>query len=324
MSFRPSLGWITDHWRLKLAAFGMALLLWAVVSAEQETAQWLPARVQVEERDAQYVLEGVPEPAEVRVRVTGPGRQLWSLAFDRPVVQLVIPYVGDRRSFAIDPSMVRLPSGSAGVRVLDVSPAVVRLRFQRLSTRDLPVRAQVGAQSGRRFVVDSLVILPAAVRVTGPASRLVGLDAVVTRAFEIVPDDDGSFGRVVELDTSDLDGLVLSAGEVRVEGRVDRRVERLFSAVPLPAPAGATATPAEVDVVVQGAERLVRGLAPTGVSVRVPADSVPAALPPDGVDLPLAVDGLPPGVTARTVPVRVRVLPAAAPPAPDSAAGGAP
>ena len=74
-----SLHSLTYNWRLKLAALGLAVLIWAAVSSEQETSQWIPIRVDAVVQDPEYVLAGAPDPAEVRVRFSGPGRELWEL-----------------------------------------------------------------------------------------------------------------------------------------------------------------------------------------------------------------------------------------------------
>jgi hypothetical protein len=310
---------LTQNWRLKLAALALAVLLWAVVSAEQVTSQWIPVRVEPVVRDPGYVLTGGPEPAEVRVRFTGPGRELWELALDRPVLVLPVRDVGEARSFVLDPQMVRIPEGLR-VSAREMRPAVVRLELQRLATRELPVRPRVTGRSLSRYVLgDSLAVVPATVRATGPQDLLDRLDAVTTRAFDVVPDDDSTFSRRVGLDTADLPGVTFSTREVRVSGGLDRRVERVFPGTAVAAPAGLASAPAQVEVHVQGGERTLRVLFPASLSARVPADSLPRPVPAAGVEAPVVVDGLPPGTTARTVPVRVRVAPAGAVP-PDPAA----
>ncbi|HLM66524.1 MAG TPA: hypothetical protein VK358_03310, partial [Longimicrobium sp.] len=75
---------LTYNWRLKLSALGLAVLIWALVSSEQVTSQWIPVRVDPVVRDPRFVISEAPEPQEVRVQFTGPGRELWELAIDRP------------------------------------------------------------------------------------------------------------------------------------------------------------------------------------------------------------------------------------------------
>ena len=85
--------------------------------------------------------------------------------------------------------MLRMPS-RLSVRVQDIRPAVVRVDLQRLASRVVPVRARIGRRSLDRYVVgEDLEILPAEVRVTGPADRLAELAAVCTRAVRDRPHD---------------------------------------------------------------------------------------------------------------------------------------
>jgi hypothetical protein len=306
---------LAANWRLKLAALALAVLLWAVVSAEQEDAQWIPVRVEPQLRDPDYVLTGPPDPAQVEVRVAGPGRELWEVAIARPRIVLPVADVGDRRTFVLDPQNVRLPDGLR-VRVQDVRPALVRLELQRLASRTVPVRLRIGERSLRRYVIgDSIRVGPDSVTVTGPADAVARLDGVPTRPFEVVPDDDSTFTGTVRLDTAELGPLLYSTRSVRVRGRMDRRGERVVAGVAVSVPPGLAVTPPRVDVHLAAGVRALDGVAPQGV--RVAADSLPVEVPPGGIDVPVRVTGLPRGVSARTVPLRVRVAPAAvAPPAP--------
>jgi hypothetical protein len=311
---------MTENWRLKLAALALALLLWAVVTAEQPSSQWIPVRVEPVLEDPAYVLTGGADPAEVRVRFTGPGRELWQLAVDPPTLVLRLREVGSARSFTVDPSMVRTRE-RLEVEARDVRPAVVRVHLQRLASRVVPVRARIGARSLRRWVLsDSVRVSPSTVRVMGPEDVLARIEAVETRSFEIVPgDDDSTFANPVRLDVEGLgEGVSLSAPEVRVSGGVDRREDLAFPGVAVWTPEGMRSAPVQVEVHAQGGRRALAGVTAAALRAVVPRDSLPAALPAAGVEAPVVVEGLPPGVAARTVPLRVRVAPAA-PPAPPGA-----
>ena len=118
-----------SHWKLKLAALALAVLLWVVFTAEQVTSQWIPVRVEAVVRDPAYVLGASPEPARVRVRFRGPGRELWEVALRPPTLVLPVRDVGAARNLAVEASMVEMPERSRVVAT-DVRPAVVRLDLQ--------------------------------------------------------------------------------------------------------------------------------------------------------------------------------------------------
>jgi hypothetical protein len=128
----------TAHWKLKLAALALAILLWVVFSSEQVTTQWLPVPVEAVVRDPGYVLAGRPDPAVVRVRFRGPGRELWEIALRPPTLVLPVRDVGAVRSFVAEPSMVDMPVRSRVVAT-DVRPAVVSLDL-----RPAPAAAPAG------------------------------------------------------------------------------------------------------------------------------------------------------------------------------------
>ncbi|HVG46065.1 MAG TPA: hypothetical protein VM890_15085 [Longimicrobium sp.] len=119
----------TAHWKLKLSALALAVLLWVVFTAEQVTTQWIPVPVEAVVRDPGYVLIAQPDPAVVRVRFRGPGRELWEVALRPPTLVLPVRDVGAARSFVVEAAMVDVPDR---VRVVatDVRPAVVRLDLQ--------------------------------------------------------------------------------------------------------------------------------------------------------------------------------------------------
>lgn len=305
---RLSLWRLLENWKLKLAALGLAVLLWAVVSAEQVTTQWMPVPVEVELLNPGLVRVEGPTPSEVSVRFAGPGRELWELALNRPVLTIPVREVGEGRVYVLDPSMVRIPSGLA-VTVQDLRPSTVRLRFQQLATRDVPVRVRVGKGSERRWVLaESLGVSPARVRVSGPPGRIQALDAVETRPLEIPPGD-STFDLRVGLDTAALEGVRVSQESVRVSGRAEPRVQRLVRGVRLEPPAGMLVNPGEAEVTVEGGETAVRAADPARLRVVVPADTVRGPMPLGGWEVVPRVEGLPPGTTAQVAPARVRVVP---------------
>jgi hypothetical protein len=154
-------------------------------------------------------------------------------------------------------------------------------------------------------LVREMEVLPAEVRVTGPADRLAALDSVDTRRFDIVPDD-STFSEEVLLDTAGMQGLSFSRVSVRVSGPVDVRGERAVGPVTVYVPDGLFATPAQVQVGVSGAQRVLGRVFPAQLRAVVPRDSLPPVVPPQGVDAPLVFDGLPAGTTARAARVRVQ------------------
>jgi hypothetical protein len=300
---------LTENWQLKLAALTLAILLWVVVSAEQITTQWLPVPVEVLDRDPDHVVVGGPYPREVEVYFAGPGRELWELALERPVLLVPVSDAeGEDAVLGLDPRMVRVPNAlSATAR--DVRPGTVRVRLQRLVSREVPVRLRItGASRARYIFTDTPSLRPARVRITGAAERVSDIESLPTVALEL-SDADSILDRIVPLDLDSAGGAALSTSTVRVTGEVDRRVERLLPDIPVGAVPGAELTPARVDLILEGPWRRVRGIRREDLRAEVPEGALPPELPAEGVVVPLTVRGLPPGVGARVAPGTVRARP---------------
>lgn len=136
---------------LKLAALALAVLLWVVVSAEEVTTQWITVPVRLVAHDSSYRVVAGPSPREVEVRFSGPGRELWELALERPV--LVLPLGEAEResqSYVLGPGMVRVPAGIRAVTVLDVRPASAWVHVRRAvpdtAARDTAAAAREGGR----------------------------------------------------------------------------------------------------------------------------------------------------------------------------------
>lgn len=295
---------LVAHWPLKLASLGLAILLWAMVSAEQVTMHWIPVRVEPEVRDPRYVLTAGPGPREVRVLFAGPGRLLWQLALDRPTLVLPIRGVEDG-AYAVDADMIRFPEGMRSVAVRDIRPAVVRLDVQRLASREVRVRPRFASASLTRYVVRGTPDLtPSAVRVTGPAEDLGRIAYLETEPIDLVTDDSVTFSARVRVDTAGMTHFTVSPASLRVRGELDVRTDRVLTGVRVQAPDG-TAT-GLADLRLSGPSRILAGVA--GDDVRVEeTDSGPR------------IRGVPASVQAV---VLARRRPAV--PGPDSAAGAAP
>ncbi|HET8654589.1 MAG TPA: YbbR-like domain-containing protein [Longimicrobiaceae bacterium] len=307
------LGAFTHNWQLKLLALALAVLLWVVVSAEQIESNWIPVSLQVEVNDPDYRVVPSSAPREVQVRFSGPRRELWDLAIERPPLLLRVSGVGDTvQVLDLDPGMVLVPNGLS-VNPQAVRPARVRLRFEHLSVRSVPVQVKLANTLGPDYtLVDSLVVEPSRVDISGLATQVAGVERVETVPISL-PTRSQDFAVLAPLETAPLHGLKISAARVRVSGRVERVVDRTIASVPISVGPGVVVHPGAVDVVLRGAEGLVGPLRPADFRVVIAIDSIPERLPPEGMLVPLRVDGVPAGVTAAAHPRAARLMPTRAP-----------
>ena len=138
----PHTAWLraalTEHLGVKAIALGLAVLLWFVVSARAPGEALLSVRLEPE-LDGSLVLVG--PPPEVHVLVAGRTADLVALYATPPVVRRVVSgSAADTLVMSIAPSDVHIPTELSGaVRVLDVQPRSVTLRFSRATRRTRPV-----------------------------------------------------------------------------------------------------------------------------------------------------------------------------------------
>lgn len=300
---------LTQNWKLKLLALTLAVLLWVVVSAEEVTSRWIDIPLQVRVTDPEYLLRQEGVPREVSVRFSGPRRELIDLRFRRPPLVLNILDVEDeRQSVDLHARMVQLPSQLA-VNVIDMQPSSIDLRFTRVETRVVPVRLRLSEPLPVGWVVvDSLALRPGRVRISGPEPQIGAIDSINTLPIAL-PVVDTAFSVVVPLDTTPVVGMRISARRVQLTGRLDRVLERTYANVPVSTGPGITLRPSMVDVRLRGPRSVLEGLTQGSIRVVVSIDSIPARIPPDGVAVPLRLEGVPPGVQGELTPASARLFP---------------
>lgn len=305
---------VTENWKLKTLALAIASLLWVVWSAEAVTSNWIPVPLQVQVGDARYRPVGAAA-RDVEVRFSGTGRDLLDVAVTRPPLVLSINEVpGPNAEYSLDPRMVQLPSQLA-VSALEVRPRNVSLELERIDTRVVPVRPRmIDALEPGWMLLDTLLLEPVEVRLSGPIAQVSSITEVYTLPFEVT-NADTVLRRSVALDTVGLGALEIGTTSVNVVGRVDRLVDRVISDVRIDVGAGMTVNPAIVEVRLRGPERAVRAIPAGSVRVVVPVDR-PPAIGEDGLTVPLRAVGVREGITVTVVPARATVM-AVAPPTDD-------
>jgi YbbR domain-containing protein len=212
----------TENWALKLAALGIAIMLWLAVRADEPrlaTFHNIPVRVDL--RDPDWRLIGQPQPPVVSVTVRGSDAALFALAGDPPRIELGVDRVNDSIETHIVPlQRVELPAAQPGVAVEDLRPDTIRLRFERLARRTLPVRVSLENDLPEGLALALPINTnPASVQVRGPASELARLDSV-----PLFPVDLSGLRSTTNLptavDTTALGSLVVDPREVNVILRV--------------------------------------------------------------------------------------------------------
>lgn len=201
---------VTERVGLKLTALFFALLIWFLLSAEEPTEELRTVRLSLVTDTLVELATPLPT---VRALVAGPRRELARLDGDPPVVRRVIdPDVADVDTIELRAADVDV--GAASVRVRDVQPRLIPLRFTVRAERMVPVASalQILPDTGVALLARP-TLEPSAVRVSGPRARVRAVDSLFTVGGQIVVRDTLSI--LVLLDTAGL-GLTVDPTEVRV------------------------------------------------------------------------------------------------------------
>lgn len=182
------LRFFTENWGLKLAAVGLAILLWMVVRAsEPERASFPGIPVEVDLRDPDWQLAGPPEPPTVRVMVLGPTGELLTLAGDPPRIVMPVERVYDTLESQVVPlQWVQLPGGIRDTRVLELSPDTIRLNYERLASSTIPVAVRTTGEPPEGYTLMTPVrASPGVVVARGPEGSLARLDSVPLQPVDV-------------------------------------------------------------------------------------------------------------------------------------------
>jgi YbbR domain-containing protein len=298
----PLSGFLTRNWTLKISALGLALLLWISVRVEAPNRQELSGvPVRVDLADPGWALTDPPSPATVQVRFGGPSRELLRMAMDRPTLVIPMDQVASGDTTVILRNQWVRVQDRAGVVVEDIQPPMVRLVLEPIERIALPpaIRLEGELPPGLALSAPPLPA-PGEIRVSGPRARVLAMDSVPLLPVNLSTIQ-GSGAVQVEVAPADLDGLQFQPLSVEVEFRVEDRVERVVSGIPIflwaedgqGAPEGLAVLPATAAVRLSGARSLVERVDPTGLRLVVDSNGRNWPEPGDEEFFPLRVDGVP-------------------------------
>jgi hypothetical protein len=294
------------NWVLKVAALGIAMLLWFSVRFESRDQQEIRnVLVEVALTDADWVLVQDESPLpRATVRFRGPAFELLRLSNDRPTLVIPLSNVSaPDTTLTLQPGWVRF-GDRPGVSVESVQPSQVRLTFERVQRIALPPAIRLEGELPDGL---ALAAMPepsvGTIRVVGPRSRTLPLDSVPLRPVDLTLITQSGV-ITVPVDLTELAGLQVEPTSVAVTFEVEPRGMRVLRRPLLPPPLALRGFPAEVDVELSGAASVLERVSP--VSVRV-VPIFPDEIPAEGeFELTFRVDGLSPLIRSQVAPIRVR------------------
>jgi YbbR domain-containing protein len=209
--------WTAADWALKVTALALAFLLWTTVQSET------PNHIEVEDVElrivnnaADWMVADAPSPGSVRVVFRGPTRELFRFMTQRPDILVPINEVNDSvEILSLQRGWVRLPPGTPGVDVVSIRPEMVRLTFDRVATRLLPIATRLDGSLPQGFeLMSAPEVDPVVVRASGAGRNLARIDSLRLPAIDL-RDIRGVDTLELTIDTTGT-GLIISPRNVRV------------------------------------------------------------------------------------------------------------
>jgi YbbR domain-containing protein len=165
----------------KLLSLALAIVLWMAVVGDPELTKSIPAPIEFTSipKDLE-ISSDIPE--KVRLEIQGPASRLRNLEKAAVVVNLSSVDRPCERTFPIKETEVDLPSR---VVLLRAVPSRLRLRFERVASREVPVEAQFAGPPPEGFRVLRAEVSPSKATITGPESHVNGVAAAKTDAIDL-------------------------------------------------------------------------------------------------------------------------------------------
>jgi len=296
-----------DDFGLKLLALLTSLFIFYLVRGAEDAQRsfFVEVLVLLPDDSDRVLMSDVPE----RLRVTVQGTRSILNNVDREELG---PVQMDFRTespsyFYFEPSNLDLP---AGVRVVQLAPASVPLRWEPRVEKNVRVEANLrGTPRDGLALVRPVEVTPARVTLSGPRSLVDGIDVLETGEIPVSGLPEGVHRRRTSLPLNDPRLEIVGDPTVGVALRVEaERARRTFPPAPVAVPTAPVRTrvrPARVTVTVLGPPQRV---AAVDASALIPTVDV-SGIDPGSRDVPVAVTvrGVPDGVETTVDPPEVLV-----------------
>jgi YbbR domain-containing protein len=278
---------------LKALSLALAVLLWFVIAGEKtsEIAVTVPVELQNFPPDLELTSELV-NAVEVRLRAS-PGIIRGLSPGDVSARMDVSGFGEGQHIIQLTTESIRVPFG---VRVVKIKPPTITVNLERSVEKMVPVRPRVQGTPAPSYEIGEVTSEPAEVRVTGPRSRVQGVESAFTEPVSAQAAET-AIVQYVNLGLDDPFVRIEGAHRAKVTVRVrEVRDHRAFDELAVGVRGGAgSPRPPRVRVVLVGPASVLGGMRAEDVRPYVDLTHVSA-----GDDVPVAVE-LAPGHTGVTV-----------------------
>ena len=167
--------WLFRRWELKLAALGISIVLYILVTGRPPSEVILS--VPLEYRNIAPGMEIIGgELPEVEVRLRGPANFIRQASPQNVVATInLAKAMPGEHTYDLTRGAVEAPFG---LKIVEIYPSAFRLQLDESGTRMLPVRIHLSGTPAAGMAVANAWISPGQVQVQGPRTHLRQLQAV--------------------------------------------------------------------------------------------------------------------------------------------------
>jgi YbbR domain-containing protein len=165
---------------LKLLALLLAVVIWFSITGQRrervsERGYSIPLTVINIPQNA-VIISPIPDSVDVRLRATFTALR----ALDPSKMEAVVDLAGTtpgEKLYRLTSDDINVPEG---VDVVAISPSIIRLRLEKIATRDVPIVPRLQGSPAIGLVARGAVANPAVARLAGPSSALERIASVST------------------------------------------------------------------------------------------------------------------------------------------------
>ena len=235
-----------EDWSLKLLSLAIAIVLWLVVTGQNEPVT-AHVNVQLNFIRPQALEISNDPPRAVDVMLTGSRNKLDDLtALDLvATVDLSDQRAGERVLRLADKAQIVLPQG---VKVDGFQPSAIPIRLEQILERQIAIEPKLEGKPADGYEVYAVRPSKGSVTVHGPESRVSTIPKALTESIWLSGHKETFTASNVAIDLSDPK-VDLQDPVVNVEIEIgEKRIEKTFSGVPVSTPSGGTGQRATITV----------------------------------------------------------------------------
>jgi YbbR domain-containing protein len=254
---------------LKLLALGITLVLWYAVTGQRKptTRHLLGVHLNF---DLPTDMEISNDPRmEVEIKLAGNKYDLERIDATRLVASVdVKDFKPGERTVQLTPERVTLGLPE-GIRIESIEPNTMPLRLEQRVEREVEVEVRREGNVADGYELREIKIVPAKVRVRGPASRVGALQKLSTETITLNERRESFTIQQVAIDTDALDKKInLIDTVVNVTFEIgERRIEKSFAGVVVRESTGAQARPETASVTLYGARSALEQLRAVDIQI---------------------------------------------------------